>query len=97
MAARNTSNVAVVAGSVTFKTGGTSGIGAYLNGDDGNLYYYFHLDASEGSARRVAQGEVLGYVGNTGDARYTATHTHFEVHPGRGAAVNPYPSVRAVC
>ena len=97
MAARNTPNVAVVAGSVTFKAGGTSGNGAYLTGDDGNLYYYFHLDSHEGAARRVAQGEVLGYVGNTGDARYTATHTHFEIHPGRGAAVNPYPSVRAVC
>ncbi len=97
MAARNTPNVAVVAGSVTFKAGGTSGNGAYLNGDDGNLYYYFHLESYEGGPRRVAQGEVIGYVGNTGDARYTATHTHFEIHPGRGAAVNPYPSVRAVC
>jgi len=97
MAARGTPNVAVVAGSVSFKDGGTSGNGAYLSGDDGNLYYYFHLDSYEGGARRVAQGEVIGYVGNTGDARYTATHTHFEVHPGHGPAVNPYPSVRAVC
>jgi len=97
MAARGTPDVAVVAGTVTFKSGGTSGNGAYLSGDDGNLYYYFHLDSYEGGARRVAQGEVIGYVGNTGDARYTATHTHFEIHPGHGAAVNPYPSVRAVC
>jgi murein DD-endopeptidase MepM/ murein hydrolase activator NlpD len=97
MAARGTPNVAVVSGSVRFKAGGTSGNGAYLSGDDGNLYYYFHLDSYEGGARRVAQGEVIGYVGNTGDARYTATHTHFEIHPGHGAAVNPYPSVRAAC
>lgn len=97
MAARGTPNVAVVPGSVTFRSGGTSGLGAYLNGDDGHLYYYFHLDAYEGGARRVAQGEVIGYVGNTGDASYTATHTHFEIHPNGGAAVNPYPSVRAVC
>jgi murein DD-endopeptidase MepM/ murein hydrolase activator NlpD len=97
MAARGTPNVAVVSGSVKFRAGSTSGNGAYLSGDDGHLYYYFHLDAYEGGARRVAQGEVIGYVGNTGDARYTATHTHFEIHPNHGAAVNPYPSVRAVC
>jgi murein DD-endopeptidase MepM/ murein hydrolase activator NlpD len=97
MAATGTPNVAVVSGNVDFKEGGTSGLGAYLHGDDGNLYYYFHLSAYEGGARHVAQGEVIGYVGNTGDARSTASHTHFEVHPGGGGAVNPYPSVAAVC
>ena len=97
MAARGTPNVAVVSGRVEFREGGLSGLGAYLHGDDGHLYYYFHLSAYEGGARQVAQGDVIGYVGNTGDARYTATHTHFEFHPGGGAAVNPYPSVAAVC
>jgi murein DD-endopeptidase MepM/ murein hydrolase activator NlpD len=97
MSPRNTPNVAVVSGNVTFRAGGTSGNGAYLRGDDGNLYYYFHLEGYEGGPRHVSQGEVIGYVGNTGDARYTATHTHFEIHPGGGGAVNPYPSVRAVC
>jgi murein DD-endopeptidase MepM/ murein hydrolase activator NlpD len=97
MAATGTPNVAVVSGDVTYKGGGTSGLGAYLHGDDGNLYYYFHLSAYEGGARHVSQGEVIGFVGNTGDARYTAPHTHFEIHPGGGAAVNPYPSVAAVC
>ena len=97
MAASGTPNVAVVSGNVTFKAGGTSGLGAYLRGDDGNLYYYFHLSAYEGAARHVAQGEVIGYVGKTGDAQYTAPHTHFEIHPGGAGAVNPYPSVRPVC
>ena len=97
MAAKGTPNVAVVSGRVEFREGGLSGLGAYLHGDDGHLYYYFHLSAYEGGARQVAQGDVIGYVGNTGDARYTATHTHFEFHPGGGAAVNPYPSVAAVC
>jgi murein DD-endopeptidase MepM/ murein hydrolase activator NlpD len=97
MAAAETPDVAVVGGEVTFKSGGMSGLGAYLHGDDGNLYYYFHLSAYEGEARHVAQGEVIGYVGKTGDAQYTAPHTHFEVHPGGGGAVNPYPSVRPVC
>jgi murein DD-endopeptidase MepM/ murein hydrolase activator NlpD len=97
MAPRGTPNVAVVSGSVTMKSGGTSGNGVHLQGDNGNLYYYFHLDAYEGGARRVTQGEVIGYTGNTGDASGGATHTHFEVHPGGGAAVNPYPVVLPIC
>jgi murein DD-endopeptidase MepM/ murein hydrolase activator NlpD len=97
MAAAGTPDVAVVSGDVDFKSGGLSGLGAYLHGDDGNLYYYFHLSAYEGAPRHVAQGERIGYVGNTGDAQYTAPHTHFEIHPGGGGPVNPYPSVAAVC
>jgi murein DD-endopeptidase MepM/ murein hydrolase activator NlpD len=97
MAAKGTPNVAVVSGNVEFKDGSTSGLGARLHGDDGTLYYFFHLSAYEGGPRHVSQGEVIGYAGNTGDARYTAPHTHFEIHPGGGAAVNPYPSVAAVC
>jgi peptidoglycan LD-endopeptidase LytH len=97
MAAVGTPDVAVVSGTVDFREGAMSGLGAFLQGDDGNLYYYFHLSAYEGSARRVNQGDVIGYVGNTGDAQYTASHTHFEIHPGGGGPVNPYPSVAAVC
>lgn len=97
MSPRGTPNVATVSGSVRFKSGSTSGNGAYLSGDNGTLYYYFHLDHWEGGPRHVAQGEVIGYTGNTGDASGGATHTHFEVHPGGGAAVNPYPYVRPIC
>ena len=97
MSPRGTPNVAVVSGSITQKAGATSGNGVYLHGDNGDLYYYFHLDAYAGGPRQVSQGEVVGYVGNTGDASGGATHTHFEIHPGGGGPVNPYPAVRAVC
>ncbi|HEX5614258.1 MAG TPA: peptidoglycan DD-metalloendopeptidase family protein [Acidimicrobiia bacterium] len=92
-----TPNVAVVSGTVSHKSGNLSGLGVYLYGDDGNTYYYFHLQSYEGSGGRVEQGEVVGYTGDTGNAQGGAPHTHFEYHPGGGAAVNPYPLVRPVC
>jgi murein DD-endopeptidase MepM/ murein hydrolase activator NlpD len=84
---------AVVAGSVQFSQNRLGGNAVWLNGANGDRYYYAHLDHYEGSSRGVSRGEVIGYVGDTGNARGTP-HLHFEVHPGGGAAVNPYPYVR---
>ncbi len=96
MASTGTPLVAVVAGYVQFKTNRLGGNAVWLSGDNGNKYYYAHLSAWEGSSRTAARGEVIGYVGDTGNASGTP-HLHFEVHPGGGAAVNPYPTVRAAC
>jgi murein DD-endopeptidase MepM/ murein hydrolase activator NlpD len=87
--------VAVESGAVQFKTTRLGGNSVWLNGNSGTRYFYAHLSAWEGSSRSVSQGEVIGYVGATGNT--TANHLHFEIHPGGGRAVNPYPYVRAVC
>jgi peptidoglycan LD-endopeptidase LytH len=95
MSPEGTPLVAVVGGSVLFKTNRLGGNAVWLTGNDGNKYYYAHLSAWEGSSRSVSAGEVIGYVGATGNT--TANHLHFEIHPGGGAAVNPYPTIKRIC
>jgi murein DD-endopeptidase MepM/ murein hydrolase activator NlpD len=96
-APRGTWNVAAVAGRTRFSQGARQGNGLWLTGQDGNSYFYAHFDAYWGGERDVAAGELIGFTGNTGDAQFTEPHTHFEIHPGGGAAVNPYPTLVASC
>jgi len=95
MAGRGVPLVAVESGYAQFKSTRLGGNSVWVNGNSGTRYFYAHLSAWEGSSRNVSQGEVIGYVGATGNT--SANHLHFEVHPGGGRAVNPYPYVRAVC
>ncbi len=87
--------VAVVGGDADMHSTSLGGNSISLAGNDGNRYFYAHLSSYEGPSRSVSAGEVIGYVGHTGDT--TANHLHFEIHPGGGVAIDPYPTVRKYC
>lgn len=92
----------------------TKGYHLLLRGDDGNLYYYDHLNNDDPGTRdnrgapryayarnlkngdRVAAGDIIGYVGDSGNAEQWGAHLHFEIHIGSwGNAIDPAPSLRA--
>ena len=92
-----TPTVAPVSGRVTHRGNSTGGLSWHVYGDNGHYYYGTHLSAyANVGAGHVQAGTVIGYVGDTGNARGTP-HLHFEIHPGGGAAVNPTPTVRQFC
>lgn len=99
MAPRGTPVLAISDGEITrVHTNRLGGKVLYLRSHGGEYdFYYAHLDAyapglEEGQT--VRQGDVLGFVGNTGNARSTPPHLHFQVlrqsGRGRGTPVNPY-------
>ena len=98
-APRGTPVVAVVDGRIKFSSNSLGGLSTHLYADNGTVYYYTHLDghpSNISSGQRVEKGTIVGFVGNSGNARYTSPHNHFEIRPN-GKAVNPYPTVRAAC
>lgn len=95
-AARGTPVVSTTRGIVT--RAGTNRLGGRIVGVLGpglEWHYYAHLDRF-GTFREgdlVQPGDVLGYVGNTGNARGTPPHLHYGIY--RAGAQNPYPRLSA--
>ena len=99
-AAEGTPLLAVADG--TLHTIGFTKIGGYrlwLRDTQGNEFYYAHLSAYSPLAvegRSVEAGDVIGFVGDTGDAEGGSPHLHFEIHPaamaglGYDGVVAPY-------
>ncbi|NQY57254.1 MAG: peptidoglycan-binding protein [Ilumatobacteraceae bacterium] len=92
---------AVTDGTITRKyidtPGSLAGNGLRLTRPDGTYFLYFHLsDFAPGIdvGSKVKAGDVIGYNGNTGNS--STPHLHFEIHPKGGAAINPYPFVKAI-
>jgi murein DD-endopeptidase MepM/ murein hydrolase activator NlpD len=72
----------------------------WLRDAAGNEFYYAHLSAYSSLARngqRVKAGDVIGFLGKSGDAERSIPHLHFEIHPadllalGYDGVVAPYP------
>ncbi|MEM1333037.1 MAG: M23 family metallopeptidase, partial [Actinomycetota bacterium] len=79
--------------------GALAGNGVRVLADDGTgtWYTYLHmLDFAPGIevGTKVQAGDVIGWIGNTGSS--ATPHLHFEIHPGGGDAINPYPYLKAI-
>jgi hypothetical protein len=72
------------------------GLVVWVVGPGGQRHYYAHLDryADVEAGMRIEAGRVLGFVGNTGNAKGTPPHLHYGIYDV-GGAINPYPLLRA--
>jgi murein DD-endopeptidase MepM/ murein hydrolase activator NlpD len=98
--------VLAVAHGVVFSVGWdrVGGRRLWLQDDRGNEFYYAHLSAYSPLAvdgAIVGAGDIVGFVGDTGDAEGTPFHLHFEIHPagllprGYDGAVDPTSYLRS--
>ena len=94
-AARGAPVYAPASGWVDIATGTIGGHQFRLKSADGTLWFGSHMD-SFGKRGQVSAGDVIGHVGDSGNAKGGRPHLHFEIHPG-DQAVNPFPLLRSVC
>jgi murein DD-endopeptidase MepM/ murein hydrolase activator NlpD len=80
-------------------SGGLGGLYVYVDAAANADYVYnAHLSRFAGvNGQHVTKGQIIGYVGQTGNAASTPPHNHFEYHPGGGSAVSPYLYLNEVC
>ena len=81
-------------GVFTQSHGAVGGLAAYVREGNGTFYYMAHLNGFPNnvkSGQRVKVGDIVGFNGDSGNAKGGAPHVHFEVHPRGGAAVDPKP------
>jgi hypothetical protein len=79
-------------GTVRITNSGLGGLAVYVVEPDGTFWYLAHLSGlaeglTQGTA--VTVGQVVGFVGDSGNARGGSPHVHAEYHPGGGGAVDP--------
>ena len=95
-APRGTPIVAPVGGALLQVVGNVGGYQFNLEDDDGNLYIGSHMDqfAKDG---HVQAGDIIGYVGDSGNAQGSRPHLHLEIHVEGDIPVNPYPALAEAC
>ena len=86
---------APLAGVVKFDSSSRGGLSFYLDALGGVRLYGAHMSAY-GTAGSVESGTIIGYVGDTGNAKGTP-HLHLEVHPTKKTKTNPYPLLKQIC
>lgn len=67
-----------------------------MKADDGFIHYFAHMQFSPlvSNGQRVRAGQVIGYVGRTGNAITTCPHLHYSITAPGGGKVNPFPLLR---
>ena len=95
LAPRGTPVLAPVGGIVKRSTSASGGLTFNLKGDDGFTYVGMHL-SEFGADGAVRGGDVVGFVGDSGNARGTS-HLHFEIQVGKGQKFNPFATLRRYC
>ena len=85
----------IITGVSTTPIGGNN---IHLTTSRGDYFYYAHLSRFATrlvQGQQVIAGQTIGYVGDTGDAKGTPSHLHFEIHPSGGPAIDPTPYLDA--